>query len=83
MKEILLGIAVVGLPLLSFLFLLKSSRDKTRWGLNTAPSTNCPKCSEPFPSVRTPADMHEFLWGGWTCQKCGTKSDKWGRERRG
>ncbi len=42
---------------------------------------NCPKCGAPLPAVRKPTDLQEMLWGGWTCEKCGFKMDKWGRER--
>ena len=43
--------------------------------------TNCPECDEPFPRVRVPKGWKEFWWGGWTCQKCNKKFDKWLKPR--
>jgi len=40
----------------------------------------CPKCGEQLPALRVPKDMHELMWGGWTCPKCGCRMDKWGKE---
>ena len=42
---------------------------------------NCPKCNTPAPIVRVPKSISEFLWGGWTCKKCGLKMDRNGKER--
>jgi hypothetical protein len=53
---------------------------KTRWGINFTGAT-CPSCGLAMPRTRPPADAKEAAWGGWTCEKCGTKADKWGRAR--
>ncbi|MGE3975470.1 MAG: hypothetical protein AB7F59_13175 [Bdellovibrionales bacterium] len=38
----------------------------------TMKEKRCPKCNEVLPKYRVPARVKEVLWGGWTCQKCGT-----------
>jgi hypothetical protein len=38
----------------------------------------CPKCKTPLPKFRKPANSHQMLWGGWTCQKCGSEIDRKG-----
>lgn len=40
----------------------------------------CPQCSTPVPAVRRPTSMRQFLWGGWTCENCGTEMDSSGHE---
>ena len=40
----------------------------------------CPNCGTPVPSVRTPTSLRQFLWGGWTCEKCSTEMDRHGKE---
>jgi hypothetical protein len=76
-------------PAVSVLVLYDAvAADKTRgalghgsqWGINTG-TVCCPRCGAPQPSVRMPRSFKEMLWGGWTCQGCGTAMDKWGRER--
>lgn len=51
---------------------------KNRWGINTG-RVNCPTCGHSFDRVRTPKNLAQVLWGGVTCDKCGTQLDKWGR----
>lgn len=48
-----------------------------KWAINIA-STCCPECQEPMPMVRTPANLRQTLWGGWTCNSCGTEVSKTG-----
>ena len=52
---------------------------KNRWGINIRP-ISCPRCNTPLPTVRQPHTVRQTLWGGWTCTKCGTEVDKWGRQ---
>jgi hypothetical protein len=72
------GIFVIGLAILAG-FLVIGSVFRTRWGINFKP-VNCPRCGTPAPKIRTPASLDETLWGGSTCQNCGCKFDKWGRD---
>jgi hypothetical protein len=41
----------------------------------------CPRCAAPLPTVRKATSFAEVLWGGWTCEKCGCKADRYGKER--
>lgn len=41
-----------------------------------APVLSCPNCRTPLPRVRRPKNMRQFLWGGWTCAKCGAELDR-------
>ena len=40
----------------------------------------CPNCKTPVPAVRIPTSVRQFLWGGWTCEKCSTEMDRHGNE---
>jgi len=40
----------------------------------------CPKCRTEQPLFRLPKGVKEALWGGWTCENCGCKMDKNGKE---
>ena len=51
-----------------------------KWGINLK-QVNCPSCGMTQPRIRVPRSFHEAMWGGYTCPQCGTKMDKWGRER--
>ena len=53
---------------------------KTRFGVNLG-GARCSECDTPAPGARSPQDVYEMLWGGWTCHECGQKNDKWGRPR--
>lgn len=49
-----------------------------KWGINLE-EVRCPGCNEPMPQVRIPDTLHQLMWGGWTCPKCGCRMDKWGK----
>jgi len=40
----------------------------------------CPHCKEKMPITCKAANFRQTLWGGWTCNKCGTEMDKSGSE---
>jgi len=40
----------------------------------------CPNCRAKMPYIRLPLNERQEMWGGWTCFKCGTEMDKWGRK---
>ena len=39
----------------------------------------CPVCGTPVPATRRPTSLRQSLWGGWTCEGCGTELDRHGR----
>jgi hypothetical protein len=41
----------------------------------------CPSCGTSLPVWRKPQTIYEFLWGGWTCARCGQKIDGSGGPR--
>src|SRR5262249_11161017 len=43
----------------------------------------CPRCGTTLPAIRVPKNMQQFLWGGVTCETCGTELDRHGRPRNG
>jgi hypothetical protein len=51
---------------------------KNRWGINLDPIRACPTCGTKQPTVRKPTSLRQALWGGSTCNACGTEWDKWG-----
>jgi hypothetical protein len=59
-------------------FLVVGSIRRTRLGIN-AREVHCPECNAAMPVARKPTSVSQALWGGWTCQHCGTRLDKWGR----
>lgn len=36
----------------------------------------CPSCHADIPAFRRPTSMSQALWGGWTCENCGTEFDR-------
>ncbi len=42
----------------------------------------CPVCNKQQPKIRKPKGWKEILWGGYTCENCGCKMDKYGKERK-
>lgn len=49
----------------------------TRMGLNLSSDNKCPSCGEPLPTIRRPKNFRQMMWGGWSCEKCGSEFDKW------
>ena len=52
---------------------------KTRWGVNAATRIDCPGCQKTHGQIRTPRNLRQMLWGGFTCSYCGVEVDKWNR----
>jgi len=50
-----------------------------KWGINLK-EVHCPNCDEKMPALRIPKDIHQLMWGGWTCPNCGCKMDKFGNK---
>ena len=80
--EIVANIAGVLLSLVLTRAIFKRWPKTGKWSLHRAEDILCPSCGEPTPKKRVPTDMHEMLWGGSTCVRCGTQYDKQGNERR-
>ncbi|TMM57544.1 hypothetical protein FEE95_13780 [Maribacter algarum] len=40
----------------------------------------CPNCNQKQPIMRKPANERQALFGGYTCKKCKTEMDKYGKE---
>jgi hypothetical protein len=83
-NDTLLGIAIgslCGLALLGGLAaLVFGTIFKWRIGINIF-GAKCSECGKSALAVRAPTDTYETMWGGWTCEKCGQKNDKWGNPR--
>jgi hypothetical protein len=75
MSIIILFVAVLGIL---FGLVVYGTFAKNRWGINLDP-VSCPKCHVELSPVRKPKSLKQALWGGWTCDNCGTEVDKWGR----
>lgn len=50
-----------------------------KWGINPQPVA-CPKCGQTAPRFRRPTSRRQWLWGGWTCSRCGCEMDKYGQQ---
>jgi hypothetical protein len=70
-------VLIVGLVLVR-----RESKSKGRWGTGSF-SASCPRCGARLPTLRKVASIGEAMWGGWTCEKCACKVDRYGREREG
>jgi len=38
----------------------------------------CPKCKTQFQLGKSKRTLHQILWGGWTCQNCGSEIERKG-----
>jgi hypothetical protein len=81
MPKVLLDLCLVTFGILSIglVFVVYGSIAKTKWGINLE-RVACPRCTTPAPFVRIPNSRQQAMWGGYTCQTCGTELDKWGGE---
>ena len=68
---------ILGLLAVTLLLLLKFWPKSGKLGINLN-EVVCPECNEPAPKVRKPKNKRQLLWGGWSCEKCGTEMDKYG-----
>lgn len=76
-------VLIVGLSacVASLYFIKKSTKNRTKYGVNLDDVT-CPSCGSSLPTVRRPANIHQALWGGWTCPNCEAEINKWGELRK-
>ncbi|MDP3494430.1 MAG: hypothetical protein Q8R82_15070 [Hyphomonadaceae bacterium] len=42
----------------------------------------CEKCGAEQPKVRTPENMNQAMWGGYTCPGCGSQLDARGKLKK-
>jgi hypothetical protein len=79
MEFVLLIVAALAIVIVGAV-IVQQTTAKGRFGIDLS-RKRCPRCGNPLPMIRRPASREEMLWGGWTCQNCGAKIDKYGRER--
>ncbi len=72
MLELILGLA---LPLSLYLY-FRYQRDRIV-GLGPI-HHRCPHCHADLPRFRMPRSLKQMLWGGWTCDNCGSEVDRHG-----
>jgi len=66
--------------LIMVLWFDRQSANESKWGVNfNIKNTRCPNCNAGVPKVRIPRSRREALWGGWTCNHCGARMDKYGK----
>ena len=71
---ILCGVTAV---LVGFLAVFLYTKKKTE---QINESGGCPECNADVPAFRTPTSLRQAMWGGWTCENCGTELDRHGME---
>ncbi len=72
-------IIIAGILGVGMLLVVHGTIFKTRWGINTATQIECPGCHRIHGQIRTPRNLRQMLWGGFTCAQCGFEVDKWNR----
>jgi len=61
-------------------WLEKSNKKQSKWGVNFKSLSHnllCPECGAIILKTRTPENLRQILWGGFTCKSCGNEYDKW------
>ena len=75
---LIIGISIAAVTGLVTARILRRFWPKTgHWGINPTRPV-CHHCQTPAPQIRKPANRRQFLWGGWTCPRCGHELDKYG-----
>ena len=52
---------------------------RVREGVNAR--GGCPECRTPVPQFRSPTSFRQAIYGGWTCEHCGTEMNMRGARR--
>lgn len=68
---------IVGLSIAVTMVVLLALAAKVQRDVNAR--GGCPECRTPVPMYRSPRSLRQALWGGWTCERCGTEMDRRGR----
>lgn len=77
--NLIFGSVVIFIFIAFILVIRDSIRREGRWGINLE-KVRCPRCGNKSPNFRLPESLHQTLWGGWHCTKCGCEVNKWGKE---
>ena len=76
----MIGLLIIGGTLgAGILLVVHGTIFKTRWGINLSSPIECPGCHRMHGQIRTPRNLRQALWGGYTCDQCGLEVDKWNR----
>jgi transcription elongation factor Elf1 len=68
-------------PLLGlYLYFKVENAKKSKHGINLKNRVNCPTCNKKMPIIRLPKNEYQKRYGGWTCKRCDTMMDKWGKK---
>jgi len=55
------------------------SNNKSKWGINLD-KVKCPECGAKQPSLRIPKYLEQLIFGGWNCENCSCRMDKYGNK---
>jgi len=69
---------VAAVPIVAGLFVRRQIRTKGKFALRPL-RVVCPHCRSPQPFIREPNSFKQMMFGGYTCETCGTEIDKYGR----
>jgi hypothetical protein len=78
MNTTLLGV-ILSIIILFLFTLIKKDSKYSKYGINLR-RIYCPKCNIKQPFFRKPENERQQLYGGKTCENCGTEMDKYGTE---
>jgi transposase-like protein len=76
---VLLSVTVLSVLYIILRYVFRIDINWELFGINVR-RVYCPACSKPMPYVRKPLNERQRMWGGWTCDSCGTEMDKWGKK---
>lgn len=69
---------IAGISIAVAVSLLMVAAARTRDEINER--GGCPACGTAVPKFRRPTSWRQAMWGGWTCNSCGTEMDRKGIE---
>jgi hypothetical protein len=58
----------------------KMKEAKSKWDINLD-KVVCPECRAKQPALRIPKNFEQFMFGGWSCEKCSCSIDKHGNKK--
>lgn len=68
---------IIVITVVGVYFIIFSIRRDSKYGINLK-RVRCPKCKLKQPIIREPKNERQLLYGGYTCDNCGTEMDKYG-----